>query len=97
MAYRDSYRATEEQDRLHRHQLWWSFAVASCLGAAAIFQLGNPKNALLNEERAPASVTRTVESAPTSAPKAETLLRADLARHQIPGLPGAALPETHLE
>ena len=49
------YRDQDEQDRIHRHQLWWSFTVAFAVGLAAIFQFGTPKNALLNQDRMPAS------------------------------------------
>lgn len=49
------YRDQEEQDRIHRHQLWWSFTVAFAVGVAAIFQFGTPKSALLNQDRLPAS------------------------------------------
>lgn len=43
-------------DRGHAGQLLWSFAVAICLILAAFFQWTAPKNALLDQNRAPAQL-----------------------------------------
>jgi len=43
-------------DRGHAGQLLWSFAVAICLILAALLQWTAPKNALLEQDRAPAQI-----------------------------------------
>lgn len=43
-------------DRGNAGQLLWSFAVAVCLILAALLQWTAPKNALLDQDRAPAQV-----------------------------------------
>lgn len=60
------YRDLEEQDRIHKHQLWWSFSIAIVLGFAAIFQWGAPKNALLEQDRSPAQTTTAQSNAARS-------------------------------
>lgn len=43
-------------DRGHAGQLLWSFAVAICLILAALLQWTAPKNALIEQDRAPAQI-----------------------------------------
>ncbi|MBS1963199.1 MAG: hypothetical protein JST04_13365 [Bdellovibrionales bacterium] len=43
-------------DRGHAGQLLWSFAVAICLILAALLQWTAPKNALMEQDRAPAQI-----------------------------------------
>lgn len=43
-------------DRGHAAQLLWSFIVAVCLILAAVLQWTAPKNALLEQDRAPAQI-----------------------------------------
>lgn len=43
-------------DHVHAGQLLWSFAVALCLVLAALLQWTAPKNALLEQDRAPAQI-----------------------------------------
>jgi hypothetical protein len=43
-------------DRGHTGQLLWSFAVAICLILAALLQWTVPKNALIEQDRAPAQM-----------------------------------------
>lgn len=53
-------------DRGHAGQLLWSFAVALCLILAALLQWTAPKNALLEQDRAPAQIRfETTASAPS--------------------------------
>jgi hypothetical protein len=41
---------------IHTNQLLWSFAVALCLILAALLQWSAPRNALLEQDRAPAQL-----------------------------------------
>lgn len=50
------YHNQRSEDRVHHHQLWWSFTVAFALGAAAMMSFRAPKNALIEQDRAPASI-----------------------------------------
>jgi hypothetical protein len=43
-------------DSGHSGQLLWSFAVAICLILAALLQWTSPKNALMEQDRAPAQI-----------------------------------------
>ncbi len=43
-------------DHVHAGQLLWSFAVAFLLVLAALLQWTSPKNALLEQDRAPAAI-----------------------------------------
>jgi hypothetical protein len=43
-------------DRGHTGQLLWSFAVAICLVLAALLQWTVPRNALMDQDRAPAQI-----------------------------------------
>jgi hypothetical protein len=43
-------------DHVHSGQLLWSFAVALCLMLAALLQWTSPKNALMEQDRAPAQI-----------------------------------------
>jgi len=49
-------------DHVHHHQLWWSFAVAFGLGAAAMASFKAPKNVLIEQDRAPASMRSEIKS-----------------------------------
>jgi hypothetical protein len=44
------------EDHLHTNQLLWSFAVAVCLILAALLQWSAPRNALMEQDRAPAQL-----------------------------------------
>jgi hypothetical protein len=44
------------EDHLHTSQLLWSFAVAVCLILAALLQWSAPRNALMEQDRAPAQI-----------------------------------------
>lgn len=40
---------------VHRNQLWWSALIALVLALTAIFKWTSPKNALMEQDRSPAS------------------------------------------
>lgn len=44
-----------QENQIHRNQLWWSGFIALVLALAAIFKWGAPKNALIEQDRSPAS------------------------------------------
>jgi hypothetical protein len=45
----------EQENQIHRNQLWWSGLIALVLAAAALAKWSAPKNALMEQDRNPAS------------------------------------------